>query len=373
MLGRQTLAASLAAAAALTTAVHAAETPLRVSGPHSHANLSIYFLHGQSAGGPVPLTLAEALTAHTARVNETGHVSSLKVENTGDAPVFIQAGDIVKGGQQDRVLTVSLLLPAKSGLVDIGSLCVEQGRWSARGAENVKLFTSSAESLPSRTAKLAMAAPATEPRAGGRVTTTLPPANQAPIAGQPVEQRQQRIEIAPSQGPDKQRKVWDEVASIQSKLGAKLRGDVKAAESATSLQLSLENQKLKAARAGFLDALAKAPEAMTDVVGYVVAIDGKLELADVYPSHGLFKKMWAKGLNAAVTEAIGTGADAATPANLPTSGDVERFLASADGGKTHETTVGALMTQATRETEQALAVIATTRAGEFVYRNVLRK
>ena len=64
--------------------------------------------------------------------------------------MFIQAGDIVKGGKQDRVLTVSLLLPAKSGRVPIASFCVEQGRWSARGKEDHAKFSSAKEAMPSR-------------------------------------------------------------------------------------------------------------------------------------------------------------------------------------------------------------------------------
>ena len=48
-----------------------------------------------------------------------------------------------------------------------------------------------------------------------------------------------------------------------------------------------------------------------DVVGYIVAINGKLGVANVYPSNGLFRKMWEKQLAAVVTEAIGEKAGAA--------------------------------------------------------------
>ena len=73
--------------------------------------------------------------------SETGNVNSLAIENLGDQAVFVQAGDIVKGGQQDRTLTVSLLLPPKSGRVPIASFCVEHGRWSARGGEDARSFS----------------------------------------------------------------------------------------------------------------------------------------------------------------------------------------------------------------------------------------
>src|SRR5204863_7082054 len=103
------------------------------------------------------------LAKRAVEVRETGNVNQLEIENSGSEPVFIQAGDIVKGGQQDRTLMVSLLLPPKSGRIPIASFCVEQGRWSARGKEDVKTFASSASSIPSREMKLAMKAPRPAP------------------------------------------------------------------------------------------------------------------------------------------------------------------------------------------------------------------
>ena len=90
-----------------------ADQNLRVTGPFAHENLAVYFVHGASAGGPVPLTLQEALAKGSVQVIETGRVNELQIENTGGEQVFVQAGDIVKGGKQDRVLTVSFLLPAE--------------------------------------------------------------------------------------------------------------------------------------------------------------------------------------------------------------------------------------------------------------------
>src|SRR5205807_8442095 len=128
-------------------------------GPVVHENLAIYFVHGGSAGGPVPLTLAEALEQRRVQVRETGKVNELEVENIGDQEVFIQSGEIVKGGRQDRALTTSLILPPHSGKVPLASFCVEQGRWSARGGEDTRQFTTAASAVPSRAAKIAMKAP----------------------------------------------------------------------------------------------------------------------------------------------------------------------------------------------------------------------
>ena len=131
----------------------------RISGPFVYENLAIYLVHGRSVGGPVPLTLEDALIKNAVRVHETGNVNELTIENIGSEEVFVQSGDIVKGGKQDRVLTVSLILRPHSGRVPIASFCVEQGRWSVRGKEDVRKFSSAAAALPSRKAKIAIRAP----------------------------------------------------------------------------------------------------------------------------------------------------------------------------------------------------------------------
>ena len=207
-----------------------------ISGPHVHENLAVYFVHGPSAPGPVPLTLQEALAKGSVRVIETGEVNELKVENTGDEDIFIQSGDIVKGGKQDRVLTMSFVLPPKSGEVGLAAFCVEHGRWSARGGEDVKAFASAAEAMPSREAKLAMRAP----RGVAAATTAA--------VG----------DSGSSETYERQQKVWASVATTQEKLSGNLDTLMAAPASATSLQLSLENEKLQKARAAYTAALQSA-------------------------------------------------------------------------------------------------------------------
>src|SRR5271167_2411938 len=71
----------------------------RTSGPVVHENLAVYFIHGKSAPGKVPLTLEEAMTSDVVKVRETSNVNQLEIENLGDDEVFVQSGDIVKGGK----------------------------------------------------------------------------------------------------------------------------------------------------------------------------------------------------------------------------------------------------------------------------------
>jgi hypothetical protein len=333
----------------------------RVSAPIVHENLAIYLVQGRSAPGPVPLTLAEAMVKQAVRVHETGNVSELHVENLGTDEVFVQAGDIVKGGKQDRVLTVSLILPPKSGKIAIASLCVEQGRWTARGKEDVTTFATASAAVPSREAKLAMRAPA------------------APVVDRPVNQPMTTAVVGRvntrvgyvTEGSSAQQKVWDNVRKVQQGLSSNLGTTVNAAASGTSLQLALENEKLKDAQRGYITALQTAAEKDGDVVGYIFAINGKLNSAEVYPSNGLFRKMWPKLLQASVTEAIGqkNGDKDATP----TGEAALAFLDAAAKGQPSEKTLTKEVRLETRNAEKAFYFETRRASGGWVHRSYLAK
>jgi hypothetical protein len=360
-------AATFAAIGACSGSAFADPSP-RISGPLVHENLALYFVHGQGVEGPVPLTLQEALAKGNVQVVETGQVNELQIENTGGEAVFIQAGDIVKGGKQDRVLTVSLLLPANSGRVPIASFCVEQGRWAPRGKEDHAKFTSAKEAMPSREALLAMAAPPRAPTAGA-----APEANQSASAERDARIAAQRSRDS-NETASKQRKVWDEVAATQKKLSENVGAAVASQQSASSLQLALENEKLKEARAAYIKALQGAGEKDGDVIGYVVAINGKLSVANLYPSNALFRKMWEKQLAAVVTEAIGekTGTQPAA-AKPPAPAAATEFLDAAEKGKPYERSLAAGMRQEVRDADKSLYNEARAADGKWIHRSYLAK
>src|SRR5713101_4360263 len=118
----------------------------RLSGPYTHKNLSIFLIHNKTTTRTKSfLTLQEALEQKKVVVYETQSVNELAIENLSNEEVYVQAGDIVKGGQQDRMLAVDLIVPPSSGKMPIAAFCVEHGRWSRRGNEQASVFTSSAD------------------------------------------------------------------------------------------------------------------------------------------------------------------------------------------------------------------------------------
>jgi len=349
------LVAAAVAAVGFNTRPAAADPALRVSGPFVHDNLAVYFLHGASAGGAIPLTLQEALAKGSVQVTETGRVNELEIENRGGEEVFIQAGDIVKGGKQDRVLTVSFVLPPRSGRVPIASFCVEQGRWAARGREDVSKFASAQEAMPSRSGLLAL-------------MLADPPRPDLPWGAA----RESALLGSGNDVAARQRKVWDSVAETQSKLAGGLKASPLAPESRNSLQLTLEHGKLKEARAAYIKNLQAAGLKEGDVIGYVVAINGKMSSANLYPSNGLFRKMWAKQLAASATEAIGEKRDGAI-GEAPKPAAVKAFLAEAENGRRHERAAAAGTRVETRDADKALYNEARSADGKWLHRNYLAK
>lgn len=317
----------------------------RITGPFAHENLALYFAHGPSAPGPVPLTLQEAMTKGTMLVHETGDVNRLVIENRGKEEVYVQAGDIVKGGKQDRVLTVSMLVPANSGPTPIGAYCVEQGRWEKRGKEDAARFTSSDSAMPSLKAKIAMKAPEKD--------TGPSPLHRA-------------------EGGRRQGEVWRDVAETQSKLTRTLGATVAAPESRSSLQLSLENKKVRETIADYVKALKPSIERAPDALGFVFAVNGQLNSADLYPSHGLFRKLWPKLLEAAATEAIAEKNGKASAA-APAAEQVTAFLAAAERGRTSERTINAHTRLGAGETDKSYYFETRRADGVWVHRNYLAR
>ncbi len=347
---RQVVAAVMAVPLLLALpAAGSATESYRVSAPVIHDNLTIFFVHAPNRPGPVPLTLEEALAKGVVKVHETGNVNALAIENLGDLEVFVNSGEIVKGGQQDRALTVSMMLPPKSGRIAIDAFCVEQGRWSKRGVEDVRTFATASALLPSRDAKIAMKAARPVATAGSALNYASEP-NRADVSS-------------------RQQEMWRAVGATQNKIADRVGVPIAAPQSETSLQLSLENEKLKTAQEAYIKALKAAGEQDSDIVGYVFAINGKINSAEIYPSNGLFRKLWGKLLSASVTEAIGERTSAAaTPATVET---VNAFLAANERGAVSEKKLPINERLVTRGDDSVLYFETRRADGSWLHRSYL--
>lgn len=290
-------AAALAAAAAIATPPVAPPpaAALKVSGPVSHANLTVFVLHGPDALPDKPfLTLQEAIAQKKVVVHETSQVSELAIENVSDADVFVMAGDIVKGGKQDRTFAFDTILAPKSGKVPVASFCVEAGRWRQRGGEAAAMFSDSNAQVVGNSLKLAV------------------------------------------NGTQDQGRVWDEVKKTQAGLSRNLGKPVANPASPSSLQLALEDKDLAAKLDATEKALADILKDKPDAIGVAYAVNGKLQSADVYGSGALLRKFWPKLVKSMAADALAQFDAKAKPAEPVAVAAVESFLADATKAEAKE-------------------------------------
>jgi hypothetical protein len=305
----------------------------RLSGPYTHKNLTIFLVHGSDlAGNRTFLTLQEALAQKKVIVYETKDVNELAIRNVSNQDVYVQAGDIVKGGDQDRMISVDFIVPRRSKRMPIAAFCVESGRWSRRGSENNASFDSSSNFVTSKELKLA------------------------------------------AKSKNSQQAVWENVKVVQDKLSANVGGAVSSPVSASSLELAVENDKVKESTDDYIKTLTDITRNKTDVIGYVFAINGHVNSADIYASRALFAKLWPKLLKANATEAVAE-LQTDTPAKPVTDELVLGFIAEAEKGTESQKPVSRRVHLVTKEDDKNVFYETRDRAqnGAWIHRNYIRK
>src|SRR6266404_3463212 len=306
----------------------------RLEGPFTRGNLTVFLIHGKDRiKGQTFITLQEALVQRKVIVRETRSVNELTIQNVSREEFYVQSGDIVKGGAQDRMMAVDLIMPPHSGRIPISAFCVENGRWSKRGSEEVTVFNSSANVIAGRELKLA-------------------------------------AKNAESQG-----EVWRQVAVAQDKLSANTGTRVNGAASPTSFQLALENKKVQASADSYVKALGTIVNGKPDVIGYVFAINGKINSADVYASSSLFKKLWPKLLQASAIEAVAE-LRRGEKFTAPAAAAVQGFLDDApQGSDEKQKDVSSRVQMVTRESKENVFFETRDRAkpDAWVHRNYIKK
>jgi hypothetical protein len=311
----------------------------RISGPYTHENLSIFLIHGgpKTVRPPVSyITLQEAMDQKKVVVYETGSVNELAIENLGDKDIYIQSGDIVKGGRQDRVFPTDFVLQTRSGKVPIDSFCVEHGRWTKRGGEAADHFNASNQALPMKSLKLA---------------------NRSTQQGQA--------------------KVWDEVEKSNRKVAESVgyAGNAPPSPSQTSMQMALENKQVTEATDTYTRDLGRVVEGKPDVVGYAFAINGSLNSADIYASHDMFVRMWPKLMRSSAVEALAER-QAAKKFTPPDTAAVRNVMAQAEDGKeSKKKDVANRLEEVTKDSDKVVLFETRDRSGPgtWIHKSIVVK
>jgi hypothetical protein len=269
------------AQAAATAAPETSATPTlaafddRVSGPFVHANLAVFVLASDARDDTDYLTLDEGLKDGSVVVSEKAsqQVNELEIENRSGRPLFVQTGDRLVGGKQDRIVGSSFVVPPNSGSQPVHSFCVEHGRWSGRSMRF------------GRAGNLALATQSVRVAALG----------------------------------DDQGAVWKEVAA-QKSAANKFLG---APDTNSSLTETLDSPEVKMASDEYVLALEHVLDDKPDAVGVAFALNGKVLEVDTYPGRPLVAKLYPKLL---ASYALQAALRAKDPTSAVACAQVERFV-----------------------------------------------
>jgi ARG and Rhodanese-Phosphatase-superfamily-associated Protein domain len=257
----------------------------RVLDPVTRGNLSVYpVVSNLAVNASSFLTLDEGLSSGEVRIAEWGEVESpmlrsrdpwpqplppqrpyyggarvneLVLVNESARPLLLLAGEVVSGGKQNRIIGSDLIVPPHSQPLPLTVFCVEHGRWSAGAAfQSVGAIAHPRIRQEAQIAKSQEGVWNSVARSAEVLDAPSPTSSYVDVLSSPQAQR-----------------AFDSVArSLESGYEAEL------------------NKRISGRGA----------------VGVVVAINGRLVWADVFPSAELFRKYWPKLLRSYVLEAQGS-------------------------------------------------------------------
>jgi hypothetical protein len=313
-----------------------------VLAPVSYKNLTIFPVRGADLAGSADyITLDEGTKAGTVVITEKGggqsaqgvvrrpahaanarqqvvaytsgaSVNELALVNRSGKKLLLLAGEVVVGGQQDRIVQEDRVVPAVSIPVALGVFCVEHGRWTARTAGYGAGGGSAAAVESPGPAKFSSLGAVAHPKLRGA-----------------------------AQDKKEQSAVWSEVSDNNAKLGTS-NGTDTYQEVYTSKQIGSQMED-------YVRALEREV-IQPGVVGVVVARDGKPVWADVFASQRLFASYWPKLLKSYVVDALG---EVKTDAR-PTLAEATRYLQERDGTVATTTQAGVYQLVKTEQASYAV-------------------
>ena len=233
---------------------------LNLGQAQSFANMTLFPLITAYTAPPDYLVLEEALAQQVGKITEIsegGSVLELAFENNARARVLLVDGEQLIGARQNRILNISILVPARKKLT-IPVSCCEQGRWGYTGG---RAFSSSDSSLfSSAKARKMMQVSASMKRRGDRRSD--------------------------------QGEIWRDIAMKSASLG------VHSGTGAMEDVYAQQKQRLEGYTAAF--------KLVPDQSGAVVAQDGSVVGLELFDSPATFARFFDKLLKSFALDAIDT-------------------------------------------------------------------
>lgn len=203
-------------------------------------------------------------------------VNRLLVVNNSDRPLYLMPGEVIVGGSQDRTIAEELVLAPTGKPVAIDVYCVEHGRWGRRSGEESAALLSAVTDASNDAEELAA-----QTRAG----------KFAASAG--YLNKSSRLA---AQGGHGQQEVWDAVE--------KTNAQSKVSTTTMAFTANYADERVARKLRPYSEALESTVAKQEQIVGAIVAINGKVESVDVFGSTPLFRKLWPKLLKSHTLDAL---------------------------------------------------------------------
>jgi len=374
------LAVAAGAVLAVQQAARAGRTPLEGSRSLGQArtfrNLTLFPVYDSRARSTTAyLTLDEGLKTRRVRVEEAkagGEVNQLQITNETEQPLYIMGGEVVLGGQQDRCLGKDTIIPPGAKNIPVTVFCVEHGRWNGEGRfqETAKTVAgagirASAQEGAFLGDQVAAAGPAAGlpaisspvPRPGA---VNLQPEAQAQVGRQSDGQVAQQMAGEQVQGfgggragreaplSRAQTDVWEKVAAKNRKF------DAAPATGTYRGVLNLADGRAKTSVAPYVEALTRTMPRDPQLVGVLVAIDGKVTAADIFGDPALFRNLWPKLLRSYAADAAEQEVEG-SKAPVVTARQAREFLVAARNGKSQAESKSDVTSTLRLESEEAVS------------------
>jgi len=261
-------------------------TTYHIQGPFTHQDLTVFLLCSKHQDASDFLTLDEGLKGGLVTISEQEQerVGTLRIENQSDRPLYLQEGERLVGGKQDRTIVTSLVIPPKSGQTSVPTFCVEHSRW-VEGDKGKKF--------------------------GFSVNPALAPKGVRGAAK--VEGSQDR--------------VWGCVAAQKDSAHKTLN----CPNDNSSVNEMLDAPQVQWISDEYAAALEKAVDRAEngDAVGMAIVFNGHIEEVNLYPNRALFRKLFPRLIRAYAFQAA-LLKDQAKSGESVTDAAVVRFLQAGD-------------------------------------------
>ena len=280
-----------------STEVEVDGTAYRIQGPVTHQDLTVFLLCSDRQDGDDYLTLDEGLKEGLVTITEQEHeqVRALWIDNQSDHPLYLQEGERLIGGKQDRTIISSLVIPPRSGKTTVPTFCVEHNRW-VEGKKGKEFGFSVNPALAPKGVRGAAKVEGSQDRVWGCVAAQKDSAH--------------KKHLCPNDN-----------SSVNEMLDAP------------------QVQAISEEYAIALDQALDQPE-NRDAVGMAIVFNGQIEEVNLYPSRALFRKLYPRLIRAYAVQAA-LLKDQAKGGEAVTEKAVAQFLQGGDARSQQKKTLDA--------------------------------